>query len=246
MAPKTLGPKRTSPSGASARPEALTPLSATAGERANVCLRIRPALSEEEGQDNNALSCDRVNRLVWALADQEEGGGDTAPRQYAFDEVLEQHVGQAEVFDIVGMQAVQAALNGNVGCVLLFGASGAGKDFSLRCERPGQEGLLLRALSLIFSGTAALMAGMHAYRHALRHTHAHARTRTRTRTRTHVHTHTLIHAHAHTHAHIHTRTCARAHTHVRTHTLAGTPRTYTRTHTHTGRHASRSLTLISH
>ena len=127
------------------------------GERANVCLRIRPALTEEEGQDNNALSCDRVNRLAWALAGNEEGANDVAPRQYAFDEVLEQHVGQAEVFDIVGMQPVNAAINGKVGSVLCFGASGAGKDFSLRCERPGQEGLLLRALSLIFSGSASLI-----------------------------------------------------------------------------------------
>jgi len=72
--------------------------------------------------------------------------------------VLEQHVGQAEVFDIVAMQPVQSAISGSIGCVLNFGASGAGKDFSLRCERPGQEGILLRALALIFSGNAALVA----------------------------------------------------------------------------------------
>ena len=162
MAPKVLGPKR----GGNASPAPLRVESpggpvklATAGERANVCLRIRPALTEEEGQDNMALQCDRANRLVWALGETEDGEAvDMAPRQYAFDEVLEQHVGQAEVFDIVGMQPVQSALNGYVGCVLCFGASGAGKDFSLRCERPGQEGLLLRALALIFSGSASLVA----------------------------------------------------------------------------------------
>lgn len=132
---------------------------ATQGERANAILRIRPALTEEEGQDNQALQCDRANRLVWALGEMDEAeAGDVAPRQYAFDEVLEQHVGQAEVFDLVGMQPVQAAINGNVGCVLCFGASGAGKDYSLRCERPGQEGLLLRALALVFSGSASLVA----------------------------------------------------------------------------------------
>jgi hypothetical protein len=94
---------------------------------------VRPALGEtEEGEENQA-----------------------APRQYAFDEVLEQNVGQAEVFDIVAMQPVQSALSGSIGCVLCFGASGAGKDFSLRCERPGQEGLLLRALALVFTGNAS-------------------------------------------------------------------------------------------
>ena len=130
MAPKVLGARRGANSSpargagdAAERPDGLVAASATAGERANVCLRIRPALTEEEGQDNTALQCDRANRLVWALGDTEEGEAtDLAPRQYAFDEVLEQHVGQAEVFDIVGMQPVQAALNGKVGCVLLFGA----------------------------------------------------------------------------------------------------------------------------
>ena len=67
-------------------------------------------------------------------------------------------MGQAEVFDITAMQPVQAALSGSVGCVLCFGASGAGKDFSLRCERPGQEGILMRTLALIFSGSASLVA----------------------------------------------------------------------------------------
>lgn len=161
MAPKTLGAKRggnASPAKAPAIDRIdMTGPPATNGERARVCLRIRPALTEEEGQDNTALQCDRANRLVWALGEQEEGEAETAPRQYAFDEVLEQHVGQAEVFDIVSMQPVQSALSGSIGCVLCFGASGSGKDFSLRCERPGQEGLLLRALALIFSGNAALV-----------------------------------------------------------------------------------------
>merc|ERR1719230_1807888 len=100
MAPK-LGAKR----GANASPAPLRAAdgaaalpsgpAATAGERARVCLRIRPALTEEEGQDNTALQCDRANRLVWALGEQEEGHvSDSQPRQYAFDEILEQHVGQ--------------------------------------------------------------------------------------------------------------------------------------------------------
>ena len=87
MAPK-LGAKRgTNASPAKAAAADAGP-AATKGERARVCLRIRPALTEEEGQDNNALQCDRANRLVWALQEQEEGEVNTAPRQYAFDEVL--------------------------------------------------------------------------------------------------------------------------------------------------------------
>ena len=53
---------------------------ATAGERAHVCLRIRPALPEEEGQDNTALQCDRTNKLVWALGDTEQGGAGACQR----------------------------------------------------------------------------------------------------------------------------------------------------------------------
>jgi hypothetical protein len=104
--------------------------------------------------DFHSQQVSQVTLEHWPTADGESESA--APRQYAFDEVLEQHVGQAEVFDLVGMQPVNAALSGKVGAVLCFGASGDGKDFSLRCERPGQEGLLLRALALIFSGSASL------------------------------------------------------------------------------------------
>jgi len=101
-----------------------------------------------------ALQCDRPNKLVWALGNAETE--DTTPKQFAFDDVLEQHVGQPEVFESVGLPAIQAALAGNVGCVITYGASGAGKDYSIRCERPGQEGVLYRGLSLIFTGSATL------------------------------------------------------------------------------------------
>ena len=62
--PRVLGAKRganASPAPTrAAAPPSTTPSgpAATAGERARVCLRIRPALTEEEGQDNTALQCD--------------------------------------------------------------------------------------------------------------------------------------------------------------------------------------------
>ena len=50
----------------------------------------RLGLSDEEGGvDNVALQCDRSQRLVWALGGH--GGEEEAPRQFAFDELLEQH-----------------------------------------------------------------------------------------------------------------------------------------------------------
>ena len=41
-----------------------------AADRARVCLRIRPALSEEEGGVHNAaLQCDRERKLAWAMGE---------------------------------------------------------------------------------------------------------------------------------------------------------------------------------
>ena len=171
MAPKVLGAKRGTnvspgPTRGGASPSAPppsgpSPIAASpskSSERTQVYVRIRPTISEEEDADNSALQCDRASKLVWAMAGGDDGGDDAAPRQYAFDDILEQRVGQAELFDCVGAAPTHAAIGGNVGCVLSYGASGAGKDYSVRCERPGQEGLLLRSLALIFSGNATLVA----------------------------------------------------------------------------------------
>ena len=121
--------------------------------RVLTCLRVRPALSDEEGGvDNVALQCDRSQRLVWALGGH--GGEEEAPRQFAFDELLEQHQGQSDLYEAVGSPAVKAATAGGVGCVICYGAQGAGKRYSLNCERVGQEGLLPRINNVLFAGRA--------------------------------------------------------------------------------------------
>lgn len=157
MAPKAkrLGPKRSSNSSA-----ATTPVSPSAEyERARVCLRIRPALSEQEGGlDNVALQCDRESKLLWVLSDDTSSlnlGDAGLPKQFAFDGMLEQDNGQLELFELVGVPTVNAVRAGGNGCIICYGASGAGKEYSMRCERPGQEGLLSRIVALLMPGAAS-------------------------------------------------------------------------------------------
>ena len=47
---------------------------------------------------------------------------------------------------------------GGVGCILCYGAQGAGKWYSMNCERVGQEGLLSRVNMILFSGHGAANA----------------------------------------------------------------------------------------
>ena len=119
--------------------------------RVLTCLRVRPALTDEEGGvDSVALQCDTSTAKVWALGSA--GGEEEAPRQFAFDQLLEQEQGQADLYEAVGAPAVNAALAGGVGCVLCYGAQGAGKWYSMHCERVGQEGLLPHINSVLFAG----------------------------------------------------------------------------------------------
>ena len=55
------------------------------------------------------------------------GHGGEAPRQIAFDQLLELHESQADLYEAVGAPAVNTAMAGGVGCVLCYGAQGAGQ-----------------------------------------------------------------------------------------------------------------------
>ena len=108
MAPK-IGAKRgaNAPSARAKSPTTGPGSPQVVGERARVVLRIRPVLTGSEAADAMALQCDRPNKLVWALGNAETGQEDATPKQFAFDDVLEQHVGQPEVFDASGAPAVR-------------------------------------------------------------------------------------------------------------------------------------------
>ena len=117
------GPAARSPAGPSS-PAATQP--APGYGRVLTCLRVRPALTDEEGGvDSVALQCDQSTAKVWALGSH--GGEEEAPRQFAFDQLLEQHQTQADLYEAVGAPAVNTAMAGGVGCVLCYGAQGAGQ-----------------------------------------------------------------------------------------------------------------------
>ena len=73
------------------------------GERARIVLRVRPPLTEEEAGDSDsaALQLDAAQGLAWAFGDT-SGASEVAPRQFAFDELLEAHAGQADVYEAAG------------------------------------------------------------------------------------------------------------------------------------------------
>ena len=158
------GPAARSPAGPSS-PAATQP--APGYGRVLTCLRVRPALTDEEGGvDSVALQCDQSTAKVWALGSH--GGEEEAPRQFAFDQLLEQHQTQADLYEAVGAPAVNAAMAGGVGCVLCYGAQGAGKWYSMNCERVGQEGLLPRVNMVLFAGRGSAMPAPGEVAHAER------------------------------------------------------------------------------
>ena len=158
------GPAARSPAGPSS-PAATQP--APGYGRVLTCLRVRPALTDEEGGvDSVALQCDQSTAKVWALGSH--GGEEEAPRQFAFDQLLEQHQTQADLYEAVGAPAVAAAMAGGVGCVLCYGAQGAGKWYSMNCERVGQEGLLPRVNMVLFAGRGSAMPAPGEVAHAER------------------------------------------------------------------------------
>ena len=146
-----MAPKPRVRAGGAARPTPVKDTAAPGYGRVLTCLRIRLALTDEEGGvDNVALQCDRNQRLAWALGG--EDSGDEAPRQFAFDELLEQHQQQQECFDAVGAPAVKAAIAGGTGCVVCYGAKGAGKWYSMNNQGVGQEGIIPRINGMLFAG----------------------------------------------------------------------------------------------
>ena len=146
-----MPPKPRVRAGGAARPTPVKDTSAPGYGRVLTCLRIRLALTDEEGGvDNVALQCDRSQRLAWALGG--EDSADEAPRQFAFDELLEQHQQQQECFDAVGAPAVKAAIAGGTGCVVCYGAKGAGKWYSMNNQSVGQEGIVPRINAMLFAG----------------------------------------------------------------------------------------------
>ena len=71
---------------------------------------------------------------------------------FKFDQVLPMDISQAQVFDRVGKNVVQNALDGYNSTVFAYGQTGSGKTFTITggSERYEDRGIIPRALSMIF------------------------------------------------------------------------------------------------
>ena len=72
---------------------------------------------------------------------------------FKFDQVLPMDISQAQVFDRVGKNVVQNALDGYNSTVFAYGQTGSGKTFTITggSERYEDRGIIPRALSMIFA-----------------------------------------------------------------------------------------------
>eukprot|EP01062_Namystynia_karyoxenos_P063767 TRINITY_DN5655_c2_g1_i2.p1 TRINITY_DN5655_c2_g1~~TRINITY_DN5655_c2_g1_i2.p1 ORF type:complete len:918 (+),score=278.74 TRINITY_DN5655_c2_g1_i2:81-2756(+) len=121
------------------------------GGGVSVFVRMRPPREGEttQGDAMRALRILPDNRTVF-LKDRfvEE-------RPMEFTQAFGPTVPQEEVFQRVGVPAVQAALSGRNGTVLVYGQTGTGKTYTAFSTDPGKEGLAMRCLRRIFAAAAA-------------------------------------------------------------------------------------------
>ena len=73
--------------------------------------------------------------------------------KFKFNGILKEQCGQEEVFDKVGSQAVQNALDGFNSTIFAYGQTGSGKTFTITggSERYVDRGIIPRAISMLFS-----------------------------------------------------------------------------------------------
>ncbi|GMH61721.1 hypothetical protein TL16_g03320, partial [Triparma laevis f. inornata] len=73
--------------------------------------------------------------------------------KFKFNGILPSQTGQEEVFDKVGSQAVQNALDGFNSTIFAYGQTGSGKTFTITggSERYVDRGIIPRAISMLFS-----------------------------------------------------------------------------------------------
>ena len=131
-----------------------------AGDNVRVVVRVRPP-SATELADPNHYACaatPNTQEIVLALP----GGRDAA--RFAFDEVLPEATGQAEVFEAVGAPAVDNCLSGYNSSVFAYGQTGAGKTFTMTGRGGGGasgaasdlRGLAPRAFEYLFRRVEAM------------------------------------------------------------------------------------------
>lgn len=124
------------------------------GESVRVCVRIRP-LSQKEISSNNQ-GCLEVQNPQLLLIKQKTG-----VRQYAFHQILDEKVGQGQVFAETGVSSLlESALEGYSCTIFAYGQTGSGKTYTMAGseERLGRQdyvsddtdGIIPRSISYLW------------------------------------------------------------------------------------------------
>eukprot|EP01065_Artemidia_motanka_P010753 TRINITY_DN15759_c0_g2_i1.p1 TRINITY_DN15759_c0_g2~~TRINITY_DN15759_c0_g2_i1.p1 ORF type:complete len:767 (+),score=274.89 TRINITY_DN15759_c0_g2_i1:49-2301(+) len=115
----------------------------------SVFVRMRPARDGEqtEGDAMRALKL-LDNRTVY-LKDRY-----VEERPMVFSKAFNAEATQESIFEAVGAPAVDAALAGRNGTVLVYGQTGTGKTYTAFGTEPGREGLALRCARALFAKAA--------------------------------------------------------------------------------------------
>jgi kinesin family protein 6/9 len=127
-------------------------------EGITVYLRMRPTKQPSKYYDVGANE-GKGQSLKWDIpADQITKDGihinNTKSKwAFKFDQVLPMDIGQAQVFERVGKNVVQNALDGYNSTVFAYGQTGSGKTFTITggTEKYEDRGIIPRALSMIFA-----------------------------------------------------------------------------------------------
>ncbi|KAI8850138.1 P-loop containing nucleoside triphosphate hydrolase protein [Chytridium lagenaria] len=102
-----------------------------------VAVRIRPISNRELGREGQAVIAQAVDLQTVLIIDPSEDPGDVLrqdrPREklYAFDHVFSEVSEQGEVFDNTTKCLVPTVLKGYNATVFAYGATGAGKTFTM-------------------------------------------------------------------------------------------------------------------
>ena len=105
-----------------------------------VFLRVRPPNSKEKN--------DNVNAIKYEGDDIVKLGEN--PHLYNFHRVFRGDSRQDDVFDAVAKKAVEDCFEGYHGLLFVYGQTGTGKTFTISNKDKGQEGMLQRAVRLVF------------------------------------------------------------------------------------------------
>ncbi|EKX41707.1 hypothetical protein GUITHDRAFT_153719 [Guillardia theta CCMP2712] len=116
--------------------------------RVKVVVRCRPrAGGGEEGDEGVVKVMEEQQGLISIRAGGEE---DATEREFLFDDVLGERVGQEEAFERSSKAMVDHVLEGFNACLFAYGQTGSGKTYTIFGEE-GKPGVAVQAVKLLFS-----------------------------------------------------------------------------------------------